>query len=184
VDERSDFSPPKLEELILYISECCKDSPTFGAILLNKILFYSDFLHYGHYGTPITGATYVHMPNGPAPCSPQFLSARNNLVMNERLEIKERLVGRWIQKRPIAKDKSDKSLFSDSERAIIDYVIDALSCRTAGFVSDYTHKEVPWLLTKEGEEIPYYTVFIREREPIPMEYLARVQEAAAAKSIQ
>jgi len=183
VDERSDFNSQKLAELILYISKCCVDSPTFGATLLNKILFYSDFLHYGHFGMPITGVTYVHMAKGPAPYPRQFLSVRDRLEMNQRLEIEERPAGRWIQKRPIAKDEPDMSLFSDSEKLIIDDVIDALSCHTAGFVSDYTHGKVPWLLTKEGEEIPYYTVFIREREPVPMEYLARIQEAATAKGI-
>jgi hypothetical protein len=184
MDERADFNPQKLAELILYISERCKDSPTFGATLLNKILFYSDFLHYGHFGTPITGATYVHMPKGPAPYPGQFLSVRDSLVRKQRLEIKERPAGRWIQKRPVAKDKPNTELFSDSEKSIIDYVVDALSCRTAGSVRDYTHREVPWLLTKEGEEIPYYTVFIREHEPVPMEYLARIQEAATVEGIK
>jgi len=37
IDER------KFKELILYVADKCSDDPDFGAVKLNKILFYSDF---------------------------------------------------------------------------------------------------------------------------------------------
>lgn len=181
---RLQFDEAKLAELILYISERCKESQTFGATLLNKILFYSDFLYFGHFGKSITGTTYVHRSKGPAPSPQQFLPVRDSLIAQGRLKLEESTFGGYTQKRTVALDPPRIDAFSDAERSFIDYVIDALKGQTATAVSDYSHNEVPWLLTEDGEEIPYYTVFIRRYEPIPMEYLSRIQEAAIEKGIE
>jgi len=183
MDPRSGFDREKLAELILYISQRCKESPTFGATLLNKILFYSDFLHYGRFGRPITGTTYVHRARGPAPEPHQFLSVRERLVEEGRLQVEETDFRGYTQKRTKALTAPKMEIFSETERDIIDRVIDTLKGHTATDITGYTHSEVPWLLTKEGEEIPYYTVFIRQCDPVPMEYLSKIQEAAMAKGI-
>jgi hypothetical protein len=60
-------NPKKLKELILYISQKCASDPNFGAIKLNKILYFSDFASFAHYGEPITGAEYQKLEQGPAP---------------------------------------------------------------------------------------------------------------------
>src|SRR5438445_9957452 len=57
----------KLRELILLISEWSQRDPKFGAIKLNKLLFYCDFSAYLTYGTPITRQEYFALEKGPAP---------------------------------------------------------------------------------------------------------------------
>ena len=37
-------SRKRLRELILFIAERCLNNPTFGAVKLNKILFFADFI--------------------------------------------------------------------------------------------------------------------------------------------
>jgi hypothetical protein len=57
----------RLAELILHVSARCADWEHFDPILLDRILFQADFLHYRTYGAPITGQTYRRGPSGPAP---------------------------------------------------------------------------------------------------------------------
>ncbi len=50
-------STEKLRELVLYIADKCEEDRTFGAVKLNKILFYADFISFAEYGEPITGVS-------------------------------------------------------------------------------------------------------------------------------
>ena len=71
------FNKDGFKALVLYIADKCSDDPHFGATKFNKILFYADFLSYGLYGQPITGATYFRLPKGPAP--KQWLQVRGEM---------------------------------------------------------------------------------------------------------
>jgi len=109
---------------------------------------------------------------------------REELIKRGDLDIEERnfLGKRQIRTKALRDPNLD--LFSAEELETIDNVIDELSRYTATMVSEATHREIPWILTQEGEEIPYYTVFIRRRDPIPMEYLAEIQKEALKKGIK
>ena len=62
-----EFEPDKFRELIVYICKKSEGDPTFGAVKLNKILYYADFAAYRILGKPITGAQYQKLREGPAP---------------------------------------------------------------------------------------------------------------------
>lgn len=49
-----------------------------------------------------------------------------------------------------------------SEKEIIDRVIEQMSDWSAAALSNYSHRDMPWLSSKEGEEINYELVFYRE----------------------
>ena len=57
----------KFEEAVHYICSTCTEEDRLGAVKLNKILYYSDMLHYAKTGASITGATYAKRQRGPAP---------------------------------------------------------------------------------------------------------------------
>jgi antitoxin SocA-like protein len=58
----------KLKELILHMAkQNVQDNWKFGAVKLNKLLFYSDFLSYLRRGVSITGQEYFAIQEGPAP---------------------------------------------------------------------------------------------------------------------
>lgn len=61
------FDESKFKELVLYIATNTSRDPTVGAVELNKILYYSDFIAYKRLGRPITGAAYQKLSEGPAP---------------------------------------------------------------------------------------------------------------------
>lgn len=53
------FDPAKFKALMLYAAEKSRGDPRFGAIKLNKILFFSDFLSYGLTGRAVTAAVHA-----------------------------------------------------------------------------------------------------------------------------
>jgi uncharacterized phage-associated protein len=45
---------------------------------------------------------------------------------------------------------------------VIDRVIEQMSDWSASTVSAYSHKDIPWIASKDGEEINYELAFYRE----------------------
>lgn len=154
----------KLKELILHIAEECKDDPTFGYTKLNKILFVSDFYAYIVQGRSITDATYFHLKNGPAP--KQILQAQDELIQKDRAKIEEREYFGRTQKRIVPLSGPDISIFSQKELNLIAEAIELVKGKTAWEISDWTHRTIPWLLTKHKEDIPYFTAFTMFHVPV------------------
>lgn len=154
----------RLTELILYIAEKSRGDPAFGATKLNKILFLVDFFAYGFWGNSITGATYKRLRNGPVPH--ELPIAKNILLSQGRAEeILREYYGR-PQKRLVPISGSDCSLFTREEITLVDQVIKECSELNATNLSDWSHQLKPWLLSKDGEEIPYETIFILRDTPV------------------
>lgn len=148
---------------MLYIAQKSQNDSTFGATKLNKILFFADFRAYGIWGESITGATYQHLNNGP--CCKQLLPAQDALIGSERARIEERSVAGLNQKRLIPILGPNLSEFRMEQLELVDQVMKEFENYTATQLSNYTHTLGPWLLTKEGEEIPYETVYVMEKIP-------------------
>lgn len=163
-----EFSAEKFKELIVYIVDRCQDDPSFGAVKLNKILYYSDFDAYRLLGQPISGATYRKLQAGPAP--KELLTARDQLIGEGRLWLDSRRYFNRVQKRLVLADDGlqDTETFSPDERAIIDSVVEYLWPMSARQASDYSHREPGWVLAGDGEDIPYESAFL-SADPIDQE---------------
>src|ERR1700756_5033063 len=148
----------KLAELILYISQKCANDPTFGAVKLNKILCYSDFLFYAYNDRGITNVEYQKLPNGPAPR--RLIPVRERLIQNGELAVQEvALKSGQTQKRTVNLRKPNLDIFSGTEIATVDRVIESMENVTAENVSEMSHTLVGWLVVDEGETIPYNTIY-------------------------
>lgn len=171
-----DKSEEKFRELVLYVSQKCAFDPTFGATKLNKILFYSDFFSFARSGTPITGAEYQRLRNGPAPR--MLLPVRKKMLEERILGMQEvALKSGKVQKRTVSLRQPNLRIFSGEEIAMVDYIIDALSECDAQAVSDISHRMVGWQVALEGETIPYETVFL-SNEPLSEAEIVRGLEIA------
>lgn len=160
----------KLKEVILHISEVCKDEPEYGATKLNKILFVIDFYAFSILEKPITEAKYFHLVNGPAP--KEMLQAQDELIVEGKAEIqKEEYFGR-TQKRLVPIEGPDLSIFSKEEREIMKEVIDSTRGFNARKLSDWTHELSPWILTEDKEDIPFFTVFTMFKRPVGRDGIA------------
>lgn len=162
--EEIEMATDKLAELILYFADKSKDDPTFGSIKLNKMLFASDFLAYAYLGSSITGASYQHLEKGPAPRG--LLPAREKLINEGRLELEFTKYFCKTQQRPVGLDEPELSVFSKDEIEICDYVIEQFAKADACDTSEWSHKILGWLNTEMKEEIPYYTAFLWQKNPI------------------
>ena len=154
----------KLKELILFVSELCKDDPEFGATKLNKILFVVDFMAYSVWGDSITGATYFHLPNGPAP--KQMVKALAELAAEKRAHIEERPYFGKIQKRLVPLTGSNTRDFTKEQLDFVGDAIAHLKGLGAADLSNWTHTLMPWVYTRDKEEIPYNTVFNMFKVPV------------------
>ncbi|MBZ5647948.1 MAG: SocA family protein [Acidobacteriia bacterium] len=170
----------KLAELILYISQKCANDPTFGAVKLNKILCYSDFLFYAYHGRGITNVEYQKLPYGPAPR--RLKPVRNQLIKRRALALQDVVLKNGhVQKRTVNLRQPNLSLFSGDEIALVDRVIESTEKMPSGVVSDYSHNLVGWLVVDEGETIPYDTIFF-SNPPLSEDEAHRARELAAQKS--
>ena len=157
-----DFEREKFKELVLFFADACKNDPCFGSINLNKMLSLAENLAYLAQGRPIAGATYQHLPLGPAP--KELVPVRRELIAEGRLDLVERSFLGKKQKRPVALSGPNMSMFNDIEREVCDYVVGLFSNRLACENSDWSHEVPGWRLTAEGEEIPYSAAFLGLRK--------------------
>ncbi|MGI8771218.1 MAG: Panacea domain-containing protein [Acidobacteriaceae bacterium] len=166
----------KLGELILYISRKCATDPRFGAIKLNKILYFSDFYAFGNASTSITEVDYQHLINGPAPR--RLRPVRDRLQSIGALALQHVVLKSGkTQTRTIALRTPDLTAFTGEEIALVDDVIDMLWDDDADSVSERTHRYVGWKMTQLGETIPYGSIFLSD-EPLSSAEILRGQELA------
>lgn len=163
VDER--ISVPvlqvdKFKNVLLYILEKCAGKPNVGETVLYKLLYFSDFNYYELYEEHLTGAKYRKLPYGPVPQKLDFII--NQMIEKNQLQrVKTDYYG-LAQTRYLPLMKANLSELKASEKEVIDKVIEQMSDWSASSISNYSHKDMPWLASKEGEEINYELVFYRE----------------------
>jgi transcriptional regulator with XRE-family HTH domain len=163
IEER--ISVPKLnidkfKNVLLYILEKCAGKPNVGETVLYKLLYFSDFNYYELYEEHLTGAKYRKLPYGPVPQKLDILI--NQMIDKKQLQrIKTDYHG-YPQTRYLPLEKSDLTKLKASEKEIMDKVIEQFSDWSAAAISSYSHKDMPWLASKEGEEINYELAFYRD----------------------
>lgn len=152
----------KLEELILYISDRLSDDPRFGDTKLNKVLFYSDFTAYARLGSPITSHRYKKQVWGPVVHA--LLPVRERMEQNRDCVVRKRQVVTHTQTVTVPLREADLSLFRPEEISIVDEMIETIRPFRAKEISDLSHNFYGWKLVDIGDDIPYETVFLSDRE--------------------
>lgn len=152
----------KFRELILHVSLKSVRDIYFGAVKLNKILYYSDFRSFERIGFPITGVKYFKLQQGPAPRA--LIPTRRELIEEGALLLEKRDLGNgFIQDRTIALRSPALSLFTSDELSVVDEVIDDLRGQTAEQISDASH-DVRWRAVSLKDDIPYEFVYLSDAE--------------------
>jgi transcriptional regulator with XRE-family HTH domain len=150
----------KLMNVLLYILEACAGKPNIGETALNKLLYFCDFNYYELYEEHLTGARYKKLPYGPVP---QKIDAIINQMIKEGQLQRIRTEYHGLpQTRYLPLEKADLTRLSATEKTVIDHVIQQMSDWNASWISEYSHKDMPWLATKDGDYISYNLAFYRE----------------------
>lgn len=163
--EEERISVPKLQiskfkNVLLYILERCAGKPNVGETVLYKLLYFSDFNYYELYEEHLTGAKYRKLPYGPVPQKLDTIIGQ--MIDKGRLQRVKTEYHGYPQTRYLPLEKADLTKLRASEKDIIDRVIEQMSDWSAAAISNYSHKDMPWLASKEGEEINYELAFYRD----------------------
>ena len=150
----------KFKNVLLYILERCAGKPNVGETVLYKLLYFADFNYYELYEEYLTGANYKKLPYGPVPQNLETIIAQM-INANQIQRIKTERRG-YPQTRYLPLEKSNLTELKASEKEVLDRVIEQMSDWSASAVSNYSHKDIPWMASKDGEEINYELAFYRE----------------------
>ena len=150
----------KFKNVLLYILERCAGKPNVGETVLYKLLYFSDFNYYELYEEHLTGATYRKLPYGPVPQKLDAIIVQ--MIEKGQLQRVKTAYHGYPQTRYLPLEKADLTELRASEKDIIDRVIEQMSDWSAAAISNYSHKDMPWLASKEGEEINYELAFYRD----------------------
>ena len=136
------FNLQIMKNVILYLTKHLKTSKLF----LNKILFYTDFLHFKHYKTSLTGARYIPLKYGP--CPDQYDAIYSILLNNGFLKESKNHIYECVQ-------EPDLTLFDDNEIKTLEEVVSI--CKKLGLNKIYnlSHKEQGYSKTEECSFINY-----------------------------
>lgn len=119
---------------------------TKSPLFLNKALFYADFKHFQQFGVSITGARYVHLEYGP--CPDQFQNLYQ-LFLSKGILISG---GHHILK---SVEKPDLSVFSDSEKEILEFVAQNALKDGGQKLLKLSHEELAFKKTEPLQLISY-----------------------------
>jgi hypothetical protein len=170
--QQSDY---RLGELILFICQKSEKDIYFGAVKLNKLLWYADFSAYFHLGELITGTEYWNLQEGPTP--KRLVQVRSNLLSEKppALAIQLNQFPNFVQHKPIQLRPPQLRDFRGDQLAIVEEVIRENWNLTATEISLKSHKEWGWKLTKRREIIrPETFVLSPETEKLSEEELDRI----------
>ena len=170
------FDRKKFQELVLYVAQRSEGDPRFGATKLNKLLYYMDFGSYRILGSPITGATYQHLPNGPDPC--EMLPMKRSLIDSGSVGIKYQEYFTGTQERLVPLRDPDTSLFAPQEMELVNQVIAEFWDLDARRITNYAHQEFAWRATEDLEDIPYQSAWVSS-EPLTLDQVEVGRELAA-----
>ena len=152
----------KFREVLLYILNKVGSKPNIGEAVLYKLLYFSDFNFYEKYEEQLIGATYIKNHFGPTPV--EFKTLIERMIDGAEVERVKSSYFNFPQTKYLPLRSPDLSRLSAGELEIINQVLNRLSDMNAAQISEYSHKDVPWLTTEDGKKIEYESVFYRTPE--------------------
>jgi hypothetical protein len=83
------------------------------------------------------------------------------MIKDEDLEKVASKYFEYPQTKYLPRRAPDLSVLKAHELKMVDEVLDRLAGMDARHISEYSHKDIPWLSTAENQPIPYESVFYR-----------------------
>jgi transcriptional regulator with XRE-family HTH domain len=150
----------KFKQVLLYVLERCAGKPNVGETVLNKLIYFIEFNYYERYEEHLVGATFKKLQFGPVPMNmDQILS---QMESDGQVKMFKADYYGLLQKRFFPLDKPDLKNLNAREIEVIDQVLNQFIDFSARAISDYSHKDMPWKATNEGDVIDYELAFYRE----------------------
>ena len=149
----------KFKEVLLYILNKVGSKANVGETVIYKLFYFIDFDFYEKYEEQLIGATYQKNTYGPTPV--EFAKIVEEMKNNGEIEEVESKYFSYPQRKYLPLRKANLEILKANEIEVINDVINKLSDMSATQISEYSHEDVPWLTTEDGEMIEYESVFYR-----------------------
>lgn len=149
----------KFKEVLLYVLEKVGSKANVGETVIYKLLYFIDFDYYEKFEEQLIGATYIKNHHGPTPV--EFIKIVEKMKDEEDIAQVEDQYFQYPQTKYLPRRKADLGILNANEKMVIDEVLDRLSDMNATQISRYSHEDVPWKTTEEGQQIDYEAVFYR-----------------------
>lgn len=150
----------KFKEVLLYILHKVGSKPNIGETVIYKLLYFCDFDYYEMYEEQLIGARYQKNHYGPTPV--EFKKIIDEMIENEEITPIKNKYFKYPQTKYLPLRNFNLTRLKANEIKVIDSVLNKLSDMNAAQISEYSHNDVPWLTTEDGEIIDYEAVFYRE----------------------
>jgi len=152
----------RFKQVLLYIISKVGSRPNIGQTAIYKLLYFIDFDYYEKYQKYLIGAKYIKNTYGPTPVS--FAKVSRNLQdKGELVEVNSKHF-HFDQKKYMVTLEPDVSLLSAQELKHIDDELARLASKSAKELSELSHKDTPWKVAKDKQELNYRHVFYRPDE--------------------
>lgn len=158
----------KFREVLLYILEKVGSKSNVGMTVLYKLLYFVDFDYYEKFEEQLIGATYIKNHFGPTPV--EFKKIVELMEEKGELETVRSKYFQHEQTKYLPRRESDISVLSAKEIKHIDEVLSRFSDKSAAELSEYSHKDIPWITAEEGRPLSYESVFYRTKDTSVREY--------------
>ena len=149
----------KFKEVLLYILNKVGSKPNIGETVIYKLLYFIDFDFYEKYEDQLIGASYMKNQYGPKPV--EFAKIVERMIKKGEIEKVKSDYFSYPRTKYLPRNRPDLTKFKANEIEVIDDVLNRLSEMNASQISAYSHSDVPWLTTSDGEVIEYESVFYR-----------------------
>lgn len=149
----------KFKEVLLYILNKVGAKENIGETVIYKLLYFIDFDFYEKYEEQLVGATYIKNKFGPTPV--EFVKIVEKMIKDGELEKVKSEYFKLQQTKYLPRRRPDLAKLTSSETEVIDDVLNKLSDMNASQISAYSHSDVPWATTADGDAIEYESVFYR-----------------------
>jgi transcriptional regulator with XRE-family HTH domain len=147
------------KEVLLYILNKVGSKENIGETVIYKLLYFIDFDFYEKYEEQLVGATYMKNQYGPTPI--EFAKIVDQMISSEEIEKVKSKYFSYPQTKYLPLRKPNLATLKAHEIEVIDDVLNRLSEMNGSQISAYSHSDVPWLTTEDGEVIEYESVFYR-----------------------
>ncbi len=152
----------RFKQVLLYVVSKVGSRPNIGQTALYKLLYFIDFDYYEKYQRYLIGAKYIRNTYGPTPVSFAKI-ARDLESEGELVEVNSKHFN-YDQKKYLVTSEPDVSLLSAQELKHIDDELVRLASKSAKELSELSHKDTPWRVAKDKQELNYRHVFYRPDE--------------------
>lgn len=158
----------KFKEVLLYILGKVGSKSNVGMTVIYKLLYFIDFDYYEKFEEQLIGATYIKNHFGPTPV--EFKKIVELMEKKGELETVKSKYFQHEQTKYLPRREADISVLSAKEIKHIDEVLSRLSDKSAAELSEYSHKDVPWITAEDGRPLSYESVFYRTTDTSVREY--------------